>query len=258
MTLFLSKLAPVFIYPLGAAFVAIVLGLISLWVGWRRTSTILLASAIIALWTASSPLFATWLVRTLESQHPPVAIAALPPADVAIVLAGFAAPALSPRVSLEVSCAVDRALEGAPIYHAGKVSYLLISGGNLPWQQDAAPEAELIAQFMGELGVPREAMVVETTSRNTRENAVNSAAVLTARGWTTAILVTSGAHMPRAKAAFDRVGIATSAASADIQAAGPASVTVFDVLPDAGALANTTPSIKEWLGLLAYRLQGWA
>lgn len=258
MGLFLSKLAPLFVYPLGAALVIVLLGLIGMWAGWRRTSTLLLSIAIVVLWIAASPSFANWLARTLEAQYPPVAIAELPQADVVIVLAGFAAPAVSPRVSLEFSGGVDRAIEGARIYRAGKATNVLISGGNLPWQPDAPPEAELIAEFMVELGVPSDAIMVETASRNTRENAVNSAALLAERGWNTVILVTSGTHMPRAKAAFERVGVPTFAASADIQSAGPSGFTVFDLLPDANALASTTASIKEWLGVVAYRAQGWA
>jgi hypothetical protein len=33
---------------------------------------------------------------------------------------------------------------------------------------------------------------------------------------------------------------------------------LLDFLPDAGALAQTTEAIKEWIGLAVYRVRGWA
>jgi uncharacterized SAM-binding protein YcdF (DUF218 family) len=50
-----------------------------------------------------------------------------------------------------------------------------------PWQAAVAPEAELIADLLIELGVPRSALILKTESRNTRENAINTAAIFKAR-----------------------------------------------------------------------------
>jgi uncharacterized SAM-binding protein YcdF (DUF218 family) len=53
-----------------------------------------------------------------------------------------------------------------------------------------------VADFLVELGAPRSALVLETSSRTTRENAVNTASAFKEHGWRDGILVTSSAHMP--------------------------------------------------------------
>ena len=75
-------------------------------------------------------------------------------------------------------------------------------------------------------------------------------------GFQSALLVTSAAHMPRAMAIFRRAGIPVIASTADVQIIDIAYP--FAVLPDAYALLATTNAIKEWIGLLVYRMRGWA
>lgn len=107
------------------------------------------------------------------------------------------------------------------------------------------------------MGVPPDAIVVETQSRNTYENAVNSAEIIRDRGWRSAILVTSGAHMPRALAAFSKAGIDAIPASTDIRVRFPLYDSALDFLPDAEALKRTSDAIREWIGIAVYRLRGW-
>ena len=99
------------------------------------------------------------------------------------------------------------------IYAAAKAPRILISGGSFPWRNTSMPEAERIANILVELGVPRSSLTLETHSRTTRENAVNTAAIFRQQGWQTGILVTSGFHMPRAFAAFASVGMRVVPAS---------------------------------------------
>ena len=116
----------------------------------------------------------------------------------------------------------------------------------------------MIADELVELGVPRDAIVLDTASENTHENAVDSAAILQARMWRSALLVTSGAHMPRALATFKKAGVTASPAATDIQVTYPLFQSFLDLIPDADALARTTNAIKEYIGLVAYRIAGWA
>jgi uncharacterized SAM-binding protein YcdF (DUF218 family) len=256
--LFLSKLVPLFVYPVG---LTLVLGLAAVGftaLGFRRVARTLSGLAIAVLWLASTPLLANWLQSRLEAEYPPVAVDASPHADVAIVLGGAVGQAVPPRITPDVSDAFDRVLHTARLYRAGLVGVVLVSGGNLPWQASAKPEAELIADLLVDLAVPRSAIVLDVLSQNTHENAINSAAIMTARGWKDALLVTSAAHMPRAFAAFRREGVAVSPAVTDIQVTYPLFQSLLDLMPDADALARTTNVLKEYVGLIAYRLAGWA
>jgi len=254
----LDKLIPLAVYPVGLTILAGIAALVLSLAGFVRMSRGVLAAGIAVLWIASTPLFANWLYSELESAYPPVAIELLPPADVAIVLGGAVGRSLPPRLAPDASEAVDRVLHGARLFRAGKVEAILVSGGNLPWLTASEPEAEMIADLLVELGVPPSAIVVETESRNTRENAVNSAAIVAAENWRSALLVTSAAHMPRALAAFQKAGVAVTPASTDVRVTFPLYESVLDLLPSAGALAGTSDAIKELLGMLVYRMRGWA
>lgn len=259
MTLFLSKLLPVFVYPLGLAMVLGAIVLTLLLAGLRRTAASALVVALAVLYVASMPVVADWMYATLESQYPARQVATLPQADVAIVLGGAIGPALPPRVAVDLTEASDRVFHAAHLFLAGKVGHVVVSGGNLPWLTSAVPEADSMAALLVELGVPRSAIVLESKSRNTHENAVNCAAILDANGWRIVLLVTSSVHMPRALAAFRRSGIDAVPATTDVRVVGSVRTTSpLDVLPDAAALARTTEAIKEWLGLVAYRIRGWA
>ena len=182
----------------------------------------------------------------------------LPQSDVVIVLGGVLGQPLPPQIAADLGDPVDRIIHALRIYRAGKAPLIAISGGNLPWQDAIAPESQLIADLLIELGAPRSALILETASRNTRESAVNTAAIFKEHGWRTGLLVTSGAHMPRALAAFQKLGLDVTPAATDIHARPIKSVSLLDLLPDAEALVRTTSAIKEMMGLCFYRLHGWA
>jgi uncharacterized SAM-binding protein YcdF (DUF218 family) len=258
MDIFVTKLLPVLIYPLG---LAILLGLAALLLVGRRARRIgrlALFLALVILWVASTPAFSQWLLWQLEGQVPAVALEDAPNASVAIVLGGAIGQPIAPRVAPDLLDSVDRVVDTARLYRAGKVSAVLVTAGNLPWQTSAKSEAELIADLLVELGVPRAAITVETASRNTYENAANARAIFAEYGWTGGLLVTSAFHMPRALAVFRRAELPVSPVTSDVRVHFPFVESPLDLLPDAFALDQTTDAIKELVGLLVYRLRGWA
>ena len=174
------------------------------------------------------------------------------------MLGGIIGQPFTPRVSPDLGDPVDRIIEALRIYRAGKVPRIVISAGNQPEQAKLVPEAELIADFLVELGVPRSALILETRSRNTHENAVYTAGIFREHGWHDGLLATSGIHMPRAIAAFRKAGLQVTPASTDIHGMPVRHISVIDLLPDPGSLARTTSALREILGLQVYRFRGWA
>lgn len=256
--LFFDKLLPVFAYPLGAA---VALGLLSLALSWTRFRNLgraLLAVVLVVLWIASTPFFANWLGWRLESQFPVRAVDELPERDAILLLGGSLAPPTAPGARPTLGEAGDRILEAVRLYRAGKAQRIIVTGGNLPWSSADPTEADAVAGILEEFGVPRGDLVIEGASRNTRENAVNSADILQQNGLGTALLVTSAFHMPRAMAVFRKAGVDVTAAPADLRARRPFYRSLLDVLPDANALAHTTLAVKELIGLVVYRARGWA
>jgi uncharacterized SAM-binding protein YcdF (DUF218 family) len=255
MTLFMSKLLPIFVYPLG---LAILLGLLAfVFARFRRLARVALASSLVLLWVTSMPVFSNWLTGFWEAPYLPVAAADLPQTDAIVLLGGIVGQSTPPRIEPDLGEAADRIFRATRLFDAGRAPRIVVSGGNLPWRTASDPEAVLIADLLVELGVPRDAIVLEVESRNTRENAVNTGAIFEENGWQTALLVTSGSHMWRASASFRRAGVDVTAASTDIHSRYPLYDSLLDFLPDARALLRTTIIIKEMIGLVVYRARGW-
>jgi uncharacterized SAM-binding protein YcdF (DUF218 family) len=115
------------------------------------------------------------------------------PADVIVVLGGGSAGS------------ARRAEHAATLYHAGYAPHVLCTGGY--GAREAAIEAERCAQVMRARGVPASAISLEQTSRSTAENARATAAIMAARGWRDAVLVSDDYHLWRARWLFERQGV---------------------------------------------------
>ena len=255
--IYLSKLLPLLVLPIGIVIELSLLALVCLFIGRRKGSAAFLVSALLVLWVSSMPIVADSLYGKLEQDFPPVALADIPVSGCIVLLGGVVEPALYPRLDVEMKEAIDRVYKAAQLYRAGKAAVLIVAGGNQPWSPSAQPEAESIQVLLVEWGVPVSAIVLDGASRNTRENAVNSRVLLEKLDCNRPLLVTSAAHMARSVAAFEQVGIDVFAVSTDVRVIRNPRVTVFDFLPDAGALLMTTDAVREWLGRRVYEFRGW-
>ncbi|MEJ7137197.1 YdcF family protein [Amphibiibacter pelophylacis] len=92
---------------------------------------------------------------------------------------------------------------------------------------------------------------METGSRDTHENAVNSRALLRRDGVTRLVLVTSAWHMPRAVAEFTRAGF--DVLPAPMGYIKPANGPLLDALPSGTGLAASRLVLKEWISLMLLR-----
>ncbi|WP_456380097.1 YdcF family protein [Thiolapillus sp.] len=243
----ITKLLPLFLYPLGLSIVLSLLALVLVWRGRKSSALATLGIAIVTLWICSTPRFSNWIAGTLERQFPPVSVALTPQAD-AIVLLGGMTRGLVPGTGVpDLSGNVDRLLHAAALYKAGKAPVLLLTGGNAAGFE---PEALSMKKILLALGIPDKAMVLEEASRNTRQNAEYSAAILRAQAVNKILLVTSAYHMRRARIEFARFGFQIVPAATDYQLV-EAPATLLDWLPDAAALTGSTRAIREYLGMLA-------
>ena len=279
MSLFLSKLLPLFFYPLGLSSLLIIIALtILLWRSKRsrndrnfsqpssilkksRFASILLGISLVILLLSSNEIFSTWLVRSLEWRYLPNG--EIPQAEAIVVLGGGTRPRIAPRPWYEVNEAGDRILYGAILYKQGKAPLLVVTGGRAEWLGEGGnPESEDMAAIAEALGVPSSAIIQESQSLNTRDNAVNTREILNKRGINKILLVTSALHMPRSMEIFRKVGVESIAVPTDFLSVqnenSKGLAAILDLLPSVDALKNTTNAIKEYIGLLVYQLAGWA
>jgi len=262
MFLFLSKFLPLLVYPLGLACVLIVLALVTY--RRRRWQMGSLVLALLLLWLGGNRWVSLSLVRSLEWRYLPSA--EMPGADAIVVLGGGTRSAQFPRPTVELNEAGDRVLYAAWLYRQGKAAHILLSGGNIAWLGPQTPAAENMAAILEMMGVPDAAVWLESTSRNTYENGINSREILEQEGIKRILLVTSATHMPRAVRVFERQGLEVIPAPTDflvtqadwqyLREAG-LHTQLINLLPSAGNLELTTLALKEYIGIAVYRLRGW-
>ena len=131
---------------------------------------------------------------------------------------------------------------GLPVAFSGGVGYGAPTGPS---------EAEIAARI-AEREFGRPLRWTETESRDTRENAMRTVALLQAQGTEQIVLVTQAYHMPRAKLNFERAASAKMRilpAPMGMNASGP--LRVSDWLPTSDGFEANRLALHEWIGRLA-------
>ncbi|HEY9652508.1 MAG TPA: YdcF family protein [Coleofasciculaceae cyanobacterium] len=238
---------------------------VALVMSWKRSrwGMLPIALALIVLLLGSNSWVANCLVQSLEWQQLPAK--ALPNADAIVILGGATKPAFPPRPTVDLSEQGDRVFYGAQLYREGKAPVVIASGGRIAWRGGGPSESADMAEILKTLGVPASAILQDPTSLNTYQNAVNVRQIIKQRGMRTILLVTSAMHMPRSLQIFRRQGIEAIPAPTDFlvtqqDIAEPNSsfqATLLSLLPDADRLDKATRALKEYIGMLVYRLRGW-
>ncbi|MFW6296049.1 MAG: YdcF family protein [Halothece sp.] len=262
MFLYLSKLLPIFVYPLGLACVLLVITLV-LW--WKRSrwTPLPVILALLVLLLGSNGWVSQWMVRSLEWQNLPSAN--LPNAEAIVVLGGATKPASPPRPMVDLNEEGDRVLYAAQLYRQGKAPLIIASGGRIDWRGGGPSEASDMAQLLEMMGVPPSNIILEPNSFNTYQNAVYVKEILQEKGIQQILLVTSAFHMPRSLKIFQKQGIDAIPAPTDFRVSqqdlqeinNTPEAMILNILPDSDRLATTTKVIKEYIGTVVYRLRGW-
>jgi uncharacterized SAM-binding protein YcdF (DUF218 family) len=264
MGFFLSKFLPVLFFPLGMACLLMAISLVA---QIRRRSRIAIASnlaALAILCLMGNRTVSHLLVRPLETRNLPAG--PLPQADAIVVLGGVTGPALPPQPTVHLGEGADRLTYAAELYRAHKAPLVVLSGGGKPWNKGLPPESAQMAEIMQMLGVPPSAILEESASRNSHENAVYTGRFLLAQNLHKVLLITSAVTMPRALAAFRHQGIDAIAAPTDFITSlvedSPGGIPgveadILELPPNTRSLDESGAALHEYVGLFVYRLAGW-
>ena len=260
--LFLSKLLPLFVYPLG---LSCLLLLVALWLCWQRSrwTFVPILLAFLILVTTGNVRFSNNLVKSLEWQYLPSEN--LPLAEAIVVLGGATRNDEPPRIIPDMSDRGDRLLYAAKLYKDGVAPLIILTGGRIQWYGGESSEARSMATILELMGIPRDVMVLESRSLNTYENAVYTKEILNQKNIKQILLVTSAAHMPRSLAIFKKQGINAIPAPTDfmisernlIENQFSTESRILSYIPDTESLDRTTQALKEYIGTFIYRLRGW-
>ena len=158
----------------------------------RRARFWVATVALGLLGVISTPIVVALGLASLESPYHQ--LPTLPPEAEAIVVlsGGLVEPSSVQPDALLAPDTLYRCLEAARLTSTDPTRDrpVLVSGGKVFPNAPGPPCARVMRDFLAALGVPISRLVVEDQSRNTHENAVNSARLLRDRGIARVVLVT--------------------------------------------------------------------
>lgn len=252
MFFLISKLLTFLLSPLVWVFALLIT---ALFIGKEGLRKKLLAFGIILLYFFSNEFVCNEACRIWE--YPFTKPDSADTYDYAIVLGGFSTydTAFS-RVKFNE--AADRFIQSYQLYQQGKVKRFFLSGGSGSIMHQDETEADKVKDFLISLKVPKQDIIMEKASRNTHENAANTADWLAKNDPNArCLLVTSASHMIRALGCYRREGVNVTPYAAnrltDPRKFDPATLLV----PKARNLMKWDVLLKELVGILIYKVVGY-
>jgi uncharacterized SAM-binding protein YcdF (DUF218 family) len=154
-----------------------------------------------------------------------------------------------------IRSAADRIVAGIALARKYPDARVIFTGGSPNLIFNDAREADYAAMVFDSLGIDRSRLIIERQSRNTLENAEFSKALAKPKPGERWLLVTSAFHMPRAMGLFRKAGFPVEPYPVDWRTGDKSSLLLFDSSATEGLL-RTDIAVREWIGLIAYRLTG--
>lgn len=248
-----SKILVWFIYPLSLGILLLILAYVAALVRRKAFLHFLLLVAILILYLFSVKPVAVFLLTPLERRHLSVNPSELK-ADAIVVLSGDTRKKVFPRSDIEVHG--NRVIKAIRLYKQGAAPIIVMTGGSGSLFDQNFREAVSMKKFAVEFDVPADKIIIETESRNTRENLLYTKQILNKIKAKRVILVTSASHLPRSYALFKKVGIDAVPVASDFYATDER-YDPFSFIPDSSSLSLSSIAIKEYVGILVYWLMGW-
>jgi len=251
----LSKIFSFFALPSNILISIGIAGLVLLCTRFTRLGNRLVVASIALIAIAGLSPLGNILILPLEQRFPPWDASHGAPDGIVVLGGAITLSVSAARGAVALNEAAERITVAAELARRYPNARIIFSGGNNFLLASEAIEAAIAVKEFEALGVAHERITAEEQSRNTIENAVFSHLLANPQPGERWILVTSAYHMPRAIAAFRAAGFAIEAYPVDWRTRGP-----IDALQPFNSVANglrrTDTAVREWVGLLAYRITG--
>lgn len=222
----------------------------------RRKSCLL--GAIILFFFFSNQFIFNEVVRLWETQT--ISMEDIEePYDVGILLGGYSNPNI---VSIDnrhnFSERGNRFANAYELYRKGKIKKVLLTGGSGRLIENQYSEAAKMQEYLEEIGIPKEDFIIEANSRNTYENALFTKRIIeNAYPNARCLLITSAWHMPRSMKCFEKQNLKITPFSVDFLSETRRFLPETLILPSRLGFYRWEMLIKEWVGIMAYRIRGY-
>lgn len=249
-----SKILWALIQPLNFLFLLMALGLL-LSLKWEKAGIrLLILSVSLFLLLGFLPIGHSMMVYLETRYERP---AKLPKEVEGIILLGGAVNAeLSIVHKYPVTYnSAERLSDAIQLSRKYPVAEFVVSGGSGHFGRPDAKETPFVSLYLRQLRVSNPWVIYEDKSRNTYENALFSDALVLPNKGERWILITSAFHMPRAVAAFDKVGWEVIPYPTDHRTSGR-----HEWFPEGFSLLENYEhldiALREFVGIAVYYLTG--
>ena len=147
MNFALTKLLPLFVYPLGMVICFLLAAVVLLLVKRKRSASarLLILISLVLLWCSSTQVVAERILYSLERSYPPLSLEETPSADAIVVLGGVTRGRVPGNGLTDLGDGADRLVHAARLFKAKKAPLLLLSGGNAPgYRSEAEDMADIL------------------------------------------------------------------------------------------------------------------
>lgn len=254
MFFLLSKTLNYLVMPLSIIAVCFIMSLLLRSAKWRRWSRI---GGLALLFLFTNEFIANEVMKRWEV--PTQAFDDMRPHRLGIVLTGAMIPLLKPDDRVYFTKGADRVVHTVQLYKSGLIKEILISGGSGRLIDIHEREADRFRDVMILMGIPDSVIMVENMTRNTHESAIAVKAILREHGYAAdeCLLITSAFHMRRSLACYRKAGLAVDSFSTDFYAHHHGYYFDSFVVPKVEALVIWHKLVREWVGMVAYRMAGY-
>jgi uncharacterized SAM-binding protein YcdF (DUF218 family) len=246
--IFLSKVFTYLILPPGCFI--FILFLVFIFIPKKKKIFPLLS--LLILYLLSIQPFSDLLLKPLENAYPPLSSEFKKDWPQAVVILGGGIIQASPEAGAGkdalTSDAMKRVVYAYSLRDTFKVPFIFSGGKTFEYGQE--PEAFTASRLFVSLGLPFERLVLESRSRNTWENAKETAIY----GFEKIVLITSAYHVKRSVYCFNRQGISVIAAPTDYKCDRGRKYNFFSFMPTITSLNNSYLALHEYIGLLIYKV----
>lgn len=250
----LTRIFWLLVQPVSIAVLLLVLGWLLSFRTRRGWSRIFLALGIVIFAVTGFTSFGYALITPLETRFERPAEPAR--IDGIVVLGGGMDGEVNDvRHGFELNRSGDRMVEAVRLALLHPEAKVVIAAGPAALAMEQEPEAYAAKRLFESFGIAPDRLVLDDKSRNTEENAQFAKALAGDMSGQTWLLVTSAFHMPRSVGLFRKAGFAAIPWPADYLASGAEGIRLKpDQSPE--NIAVSTIALREWVGLLGYKLTG--
>lgn len=214
--------------------------------------------SIVLLFLFTNPLLLHFAMYTWEL--PAVKTTDLPGSYDAGIMMGGAIRYINSDMERPVfGSGADRYMQTVELYYAHKIRHIIFSSGSGSLYMTNFKEADLLAAQLIRTGVPDSVVFAESASRNTYENALYTAKLIHEKEFKPPfVLITSALHMRRSLMCFKKQHIDVIPFPVD-QHSGKLMLTPDKLLiPSVEVMLDWELLIHEWIGVIAYKIMGYA